>query len=69
MSGEPKYHAREIKDSRWIVTVTPDYGPVTEFGDFATEKEANGWIAAQARPKRPSTQRARQVDNRRRDER
>ena len=56
MSGKPKYHAREIKDGRWIVTVTPDYGPVTEFGDFTTEKEANGWIAAQARPKRSSIQ-------------
>jgi hypothetical protein len=67
MSGKPKYHAREIKDGRWIVTVTPDSGPVTEFGDFATEKEANGWVAAQARPR--DTQPTRQVDNRRGDKR
>jgi hypothetical protein len=45
MSEEPKFHTKMVKDGRWAVAVTTGYGPQSYVGDFATEEEAQRWIA------------------------
>jgi hypothetical protein len=45
MSEKPKFHSKMIKDGRWTVAVNTGYGPVSHVGNFATEEEANRWIA------------------------
>ncbi len=46
MSEKPKFHSKMIKDGRWAVAVSTGYGPVSHVGNFATEEEANRWIAS-----------------------
>jgi len=38
-----------IKDGRWTVAIRTGYGPVSRVGNFATEEEANRWIATNAK--------------------
>jgi hypothetical protein len=45
MSEKPKFHSKMIKDGRWTVAVNTGQGPVSHVGNFATEEEANRWIA------------------------
>jgi hypothetical protein len=45
MSEKPKFHSKMIKDGRWTVAIRTGYGPVSHVGNFATEEEANRWIA------------------------
>ena len=47
MSEKPKFHSKMIKDGRWTVAVSTGYGPVSHVGNFATEEEANRWIASE----------------------
>jgi len=49
MSEKPKFHSKMIKGGRWTVAVTAGYGPVSRVGDFATEEEANRWIATESK--------------------
>jgi hypothetical protein len=48
MNEEPKFHSKMIKDGRWTVAVITGHGPVSHVGNFATEKEANRWIATKS---------------------
>jgi hypothetical protein len=45
MSDKPKFHTKMVKDGRWTVAFTACYGPAENVGDFATEEEAQRWIA------------------------
>jgi hypothetical protein len=49
MSRKPKFHSKMIKDGRWTVAVSTGYGPVSHVGNFATEEEANRWIATNSK--------------------
>ena len=49
MSEKPKFHSKMIKDGRWTVAVSTGYGPVSRVGNFATEEEANRWIATDSK--------------------
>jgi hypothetical protein len=49
MSEKPKFHSMMIKDGRWTVAVRTGYGPVSHVGNFATEEEANRWIATESK--------------------
>jgi hypothetical protein len=49
MSEKPKFHSKMIKDGRWTVAVKTGYGPVSHVGNFATEEEANRWIATDSK--------------------
>jgi hypothetical protein len=49
MSEKPKFHSKMIKNGRWTVAVTVGYGPTSHVGDFATEEEANRWIATDSK--------------------
>jgi hypothetical protein len=49
MSEKPKFHSKMIKDGRWTVAIRTGYGPVSHVGNFATEEEANRWIATDAK--------------------
>ena len=49
MSEKPKFHSKMIKDGRWTVAVSTAYGPVSHVGNFATEEEANRWIATDSK--------------------
>jgi hypothetical protein len=49
MSEKPKFHSKMIKDGRWTVAIRTGYGPVSHVGNFATEEEANRWIATNAK--------------------
>ena len=45
MSEKPEFHSKMIKDGRWTVAVSTGYCSVSHVGNFATEEEANRWIA------------------------
>jgi hypothetical protein len=49
MNEKPKFHSKMIKDGRWTVAVSSGYGPVCHVGNFATEEEANRWIATDSK--------------------
>jgi hypothetical protein len=49
MSEKPKFHSKMIKDGRWTVAIRTGYGPVSHVGNFATEEEANRWIATDSK--------------------
>jgi hypothetical protein len=49
ISEKPKFHSKMIKDGRWTVAVITGYGPVSRVGNFATEEEANRWIATESK--------------------
>src|SRR5579871_743702 len=49
MSEKPKFHSKMIKDGRWTVAVSTGYGPESHVGNFATEEEANRWIATESK--------------------
>ena len=49
MSEKPKFHSKMIKDGRWTVAVRAGYGPASHVGNFATEEEANRWIATDSK--------------------
>ena len=49
MREKPKFHSKMIKDGRWTVAVSTGYGPVSHVGNFATEEEANRWIATDSK--------------------
>ena len=49
MSEKPKFHSKMIKDGRWTVAVSTGNGPVSRVGNFATEEEANRWIATESK--------------------
>ena len=46
------------KDGRWSVRVITGCGPDSHIGDFATEEEADNWIAAKSKdwPGKPGRQ-------------
>jgi hypothetical protein len=49
MNEKPKFHSKMIKDGRWTVAASPGYGPASYVGNFATEEEANRWIATDSK--------------------
>jgi hypothetical protein len=49
MREQPKFHSKMIKDGRWNVAIKTGYGPFSHVGNFATEEEANRWIATQSK--------------------
>ena len=49
MSEKPKFHSKMIKDGRWTVAARTGYGPVSHVGNFATEEDANRWIATDSK--------------------
>jgi hypothetical protein len=49
MSETPKFHSKMIKDGRWAVAVTVGHAPASNVGNFATEEEANRWIATESK--------------------
>jgi hypothetical protein len=55
MSETPKFHSKMIKDGRWTVRVITGSGPESHIGDFATEAEADKWIATKSKdwPSKP----------------
>jgi hypothetical protein len=46
---KPKFHSKMIKNGRWAVRVITGNGPDSQIGDFATEREADKWIAAKSK--------------------
>jgi hypothetical protein len=49
MSEKPKFHSKMIKEGRWTVAVRAGYGPASHVGTFATEEEADRWIATDSK--------------------
>jgi hypothetical protein len=49
MSEKLKFHSKMIKDGRWSVAVNTGNGAISHVGNFATEEEANRWIATESK--------------------
>jgi hypothetical protein len=49
MTEKPKFHSKMIKNGRWTVRVITGNGPESHIGNFATEGEADKWIAANSK--------------------
>jgi hypothetical protein len=58
ITEKPKFHSKMIKNGRWTVRVITGQGPDSHIGDFATEQEADKWIAAKSKdwPLKPGEQ-------------